>query len=390
MGSQWFIMSRQGGALGPFSSRQLRKLVAEGKVKPSTSLSPDGTRWRSASRVKGLFEASEAPNQHSPTEAVRVGLPTTVQQPQIRDWMSELHTQAYGASFEFASADTNRLSSRELEHIRQAIRECGARKEKLRSEASQFLDRKTVAKRKRRLLGWIPFSGYFFKNQLPALDAEIERLADQYSEVSRRANESGIELRIDLSPRQSAAFNQFSVAFQKLAACKSAWDVTSAQKVDQFRERTIASTGVTRSRVSLGVTEFGEVRCDYRPFEITNSNGAHLYLFPLMCFAGYNHRDFAVLDIREIAAVASVTNFQEEEGVPADATVVGSTWKRANKDGGRDRRFSENYEIPIVRYGELHFQSNTGLNELYMFSNPAAVESFCDALRNLQLSMQPN
>jgi len=72
-------------------------------------------------------------------------------------------------------------------------------------------------------------------------------------------------------------------------------------------------------------------------------------------------------------------SFIEEESVPSDTFHVGQTWKKANKDGSRDRRFANNYEIPVVQYGQLRFASSTGVNEEYLVSDATAAQVFAVA-----------
>ena len=58
----------------------------------------------------------------------------------------------------------------------------------------------------------------------------------------------------------------------------------------------------------------------------------------------------------------AMTRFIEGDGVPSDATVVDQTWRFVNKNGGPDRRFNNNVQLPIVNYGVLRFSSANGLN----------------------------
>lgn len=53
MAQQWFVKTSKGKA-GPFSSSKLRELVAAGKIKPASAISPDGRRWVRAETVKGI------------------------------------------------------------------------------------------------------------------------------------------------------------------------------------------------------------------------------------------------------------------------------------------------------------------------------------------------
>lgn len=86
--------------------------------------------------------------------------------------------------------------------------------------------------------------------------------------------------------------------------------------------------------------------------------------------------DFALIDYRDINIDYISCHFVEEETVPKDSIVISKTWKYCNKNGSRDMRFSNNYEIPVVQYGELLLKSHSGLNEAYMFSNNEAAKEF--------------
>jgi hypothetical protein len=83
------------------------------------------------------------------------------------------------------------------------------------------------------------------------------------------------------------------------------------------------------------------------------------------------------------------SNFIEEGNVPADAQVVSHTWKHPNKKGGPDRRFANNYQIPICRYEALHFTSASGVNELVEFSRTGVTDPFCRALKSLPRQFGP-
>lgn len=75
--------------------------------------------------------------------------------------------------------------------------------------------------------------------------------------------------------------------------------------------------------------------------------------------------------------------FIEESGVPGDATVVGHTWPYVNRSGGPDRRFSNNPQLPICMYDELHFRTASGLNEVVQLSRSGIGEGFAAAVRHL-------
>ena len=47
--------------------------------------------------------------------------------------------------------------------------------------------------------------------------------------------------------------------------------------------------------------------------------------------------------------------------VPRDAERIGNTWKYVNIGGGPDRRYKNNAQLPIMRYGELTLTAPAGI-----------------------------
>ena len=80
------------------------------------------------------------------------------------------------------------------------------------------------------------------------------------------------------------------------------------------------------------------------------------------------------------------SNFIETNTVPGDARVIGHTWKHPNKSGGPDRRFRDNYQIPICLYETIHLTSRNGLNELLQVSRTGLAQPFSRALNALAKS----
>jgi hypothetical protein len=118
-----------------------------------------------------------------------------------------------------------------------------------------------------------------------------------------------------------------------------------------------------------------------------NVTGLDIHIYPGFVMMRGDGSDFALIEFRELSVGLMSTNFVEEERVPSDSEVVGQTWKKVNKDGSRDKRFNGNYQIPLTHYGELTFQSPTGLLEVYMVSSFAKTQAFAAALTNYQRAL---
>ena len=75
-----------------------------------------------------------------------------------------------------------------------------------------------------------------------------------------------------------------------------------------------------------------------------------------------------------------IVRFSETEEVPCDSKIVDKTFQYVNRNGGPDRRFANNPEIPIVEYCHLTLRSESGLNEEFEFSNSAFAMKFSLAI----------
>jgi len=110
-----------------------------------------------------------------------------------------------------------------------------------------------------------------------------------------------------------------------------------------------------------------------------NANGGEMFIYPAFILYHVSHEAFALVDIHDANLDYNPTSFIEEETIPTDAQLIGHTWKKANKDGSPDRRFANNYQIPILAYGGIRLTSESGLNEAYLISNASAAQQFAQA-----------
>ena len=95
----------------------------------------------------------------------------------------------------------------------------------------------------------------------------------------------------------------------------------------------------------------------------------------------FDGRRAGAIPYSEIQVQIDQTRFVEDLGVPSDSRIVAKTWQYVNRDGGPDRRFRNNRQLPVVLYELMHLSSQSGLSEVYMFSKTGVVQPFDEALR---------
>jgi hypothetical protein len=164
--------------------------------------------------------------------------------------------------------------------------------------------------------------------------------------------------------------------FAALCECAAIWDVKTHQSTDKFHQRTTADMNITRQRITFSLGNCDLIQWEQRVPHMSNSKGGDLYLYPGFILYRAAREAFSVIDYHEVSSKPQMVAFNEIESVPNDAKVTGQTWAKANRDGSRDRRFVDNYQIPIVQYEAVTFKSASGLWEEFHFSNPERVTRF--------------
>ncbi|NTW88722.1 MAG: hypothetical protein HGB26_06275 [Desulfobulbaceae bacterium] len=216
---------------------------------------------------------------------------------------------------------------------------------------------------------WIPFAKFLFKKRIQLLEEKIQIASNERRELIQELSKCFISIRIDFESRLESAYKNLVTAYRELTKCDTIWDIASSQLVDRIAMRSIASNLVDRKRVFFGFKDVEFVSSTHPAFHLQNANGSDIYLYPSFLLLLKDRWNFALIDIREIKISSHESTFVENERVPSDTKIIAQTWAKANKDGSPDKRFNDNYQIPVVIYGGLHFKSEKGLNELYSFSN---------------------
>lgn len=176
--------------------------------------------------------------------------------------------------------------------------------------------------------------------------------------------------------KDPGSWDECSHYFQELMQSDMVWDLTSRQDTDKYRQRTIADESVDRKPVTFREHKALEfIKSDVDNLYLPNVNGADLYVYPTFIVLFKNYKEFGIHDLQQIDVSVNAQGFHEDGKVPSDATIVGETYKFTNKDGTPDKRQNNNYVIPVAKYGNISFRSESGINDRYMFSN---FEKFVD------------
>lgn len=198
-------------------------------------------------------------------------------------------------------------------------------------------------------------------------------------DVKKQLDNCFVNIDMDVDEQFEKKYLSLLENYKTLLFCEKICVITTSVAVDQKTTRSAASTAVTHRPVKFGFGNIGIIKskCDALHFE--NVNGGDLYIYSAFVAIVDVHKKFGLVDIRELNFNFHGQRFLEED-VPRDAAVVDKTWAKVNKGGTPDKRFKDNYEIPICQYGEIELTNMTGLNEAYSFSSYEKLEKFVQVM----------
>jgi hypothetical protein len=190
------------------------------------------------------------------------------------------------------------------------------------------------------------------------------------------------QLVYDLSDSAKTQQQELEGALGNLTRSGAIWRLDSQSTVTDWKRNAGAAYNVKRERVSIRRTTPPRVESNIVPLCL--DLGA-LKLFFLPDQVLYWQRGlFASIEYSDLKLDAASTRFIEESVQTSDSKQVGSTWRFVRKDGGPDRRFNNNRELPVMLYGVVHTSSSGGLNLILHTSNMAAAGSFVATFKVFQ------
>jgi hypothetical protein len=281
------------------------------------------------------------------------------------------------------SAGSGALTTPGLSEFKRLIERATCERKAVQSElATARNDEQSAVKRYTNWRdGWL--FKQLFKKKFDQLSVVAEEATAKRAELEEQEKLSCLHTQIEMPQALAQEFHRMCDEFALMAKSDKIWDTVSERGTNRVAERTSASRVVDRKPVNFRLSNCEVIDFEWRVPYLANANGGDLFLYPGFVLYFVSSDAFALLEYNQVALVFQPSRFIEEELVPPDSIVVDQTWAKVNKDGSPDRRFKDNYQIPVAQYGKLTLKSSTGLNEEYLLSNAEQTEAFAQAWERL-------
>lgn len=204
----------------------------------------------------------------------------------------------------------------------------------------------------------------------------------------KRADKERFEMALhyEMDDQFKQVYQQFSNHFATLSRSARIWQYLNARQTNDYKR-----TGGAGKLISRAVLRGVSANQAPLPYFSTNVaipclklSNLEFYFLPERLLVKRGNT-FAAVFYKNLKIDGYTTRFIEDESVPFDAQVVGQTWRYVNKQGGPDRRFNNNRQIPICAYSEYTLTSDTGIYEVITTSKQGAMNDFSNFLDQIGL-----
>lgn len=301
----------------------------------------------------------------------KVNLSSLTEQKNIENAEQNNFTLSQEIEGEIRSKDVNEITSLGLINLKETILEAYKEKKEIEAEIMQLGKATKIAKNVKVISKYliIGFIFKWFENNYIEKSEYLDNLKTQFKECH-------VNIDINHTDNKDNEYNKLKKVFEQLSGSQKIWDLTSSVK--NHDNRSSAYENVTRNETTIGFKTLPFINTKYKAMYFHNKNGSDIYIYPGFVILFDDNKNFGMVELNEFDIKFSHSRFIEREEIPKDSQVIGSTWAKVNKNGTPDKRFKFNYEIPIVKYGELLLKSNTGIYEVFLFSNSENSKAFCE------------
>ena len=171
----------------------------------------------------------------------------------------------------------------------------------------------------------------------------------------------------DIESEAEHLFRGIYDAFEKLSQSMKIWHISAKGNINDSKYHAGANQAVNRKEIKIGFENPKFIKTNISTPSIPVGSQT-IYFFPDKILI-FDKNKVGGLSYKSAKFSIGLTHFVEEEKVPRDSRIVDHTWRYVNKRGGPDKRFKDNYQIPIAEYETVHLASESGLNELIHISN---------------------
>lgn len=196
-------------------------------------------------------------------------------------------------------------------------------------------------------------------------------------DIRRKTTPLRYEFADDYSERR---FLDGIAIFSNLATTHKTWRLKSQVRVEDWKRNAGSNSKLVRQQARVGKRSPNLIKTNIEVWGI-DAGSIKFYLLPDRLFV-FQDGVYSAIAYDELETGLKDLDYVEQDGLPKDATVVGQTWKYVRRDGGPDRRFKNNRQLPIVNYPIVVFMTDS-LTAYLIVSSHQVADAFTQSFMRL-------
>ena len=186
------------------------------------------------------------------------------------------------------------------------------------------------------------------------------------------------DVEYEFDDTEQAKWDKLSAAWRSVASSQSLQEITTYANAKNAKTNAGIKRSLETVKMKAGDKLPFYLRTNIKPVVFTLKD----YQFAIMpdrLFV-FGKKKLAILDYNDVQFDISAIGFLEQGPAPKDAEFIQKVWGYANEDGSPDRRYANNRQFPVYKYGKIVIASKSGLNIQFMCSNEKASDALYHTL----------
>lgn len=179
---------------------------------------------------------------------------------------------------------------------------------------------------------------------------------------------------------QQERWDRLSGAWRAVAASDILHEITLTAKSKNKRKTAGIENAIQTAKMTAGGKLPVYLKTNITPI-IFAFKDKHMAILPDRLLI-LGKKNMAAIDYHEVKFDLSAVGFVETEKIPKDSDIIKYVWAYANNDGSPDKRYSNNKQYPVMKYGKIVITSKSGPNVQFMCSNEVAADQLNNLLQS--------
>lgn len=173
---------------------------------------------------------------------------------------------------------------------------------------------------------------------------------------------------------------KLSAAWRAVASSQSLQEITTYATAKNAKTNAGIKRSFETAKMSAGGKLPWYLRTNIKPV-IFSLRECRLAILPDRILI-IGKKKLGALDYSDVKIEITAIGFLEQGPTPKDSEFVQYVWGYANEDGSPDKRYANNKQFPIYKYGRIEISSPSGLNIKFMCSNEKASDALYHTLND--------